>query len=119
LAGRSQELLGGDERGDIMLSPPVVNRLLLPRFVPIKGSEPHPLSGWLRDVDVGEVLQSLSSKTSHVINEDCVIGVILRGCECQGPLLDLQAEQAKSVGCLNVILVLVVDPHHQLLAVSR
>jgi hypothetical protein len=78
LAGGSQAFLGGEQAGHLMPSPTVESNPLLPRLVPIKGREPHPLSGWLREVDVGEVLQGLASKSSQVINDDCGIREILR-----------------------------------------
>ena len=78
LVGWSQESLGGDERGNVMPAASVEHNLLIQIFDPVKWGEPDPSASVLADVDVGEVLQSLSSKPSHVINEDGVIRVILR-----------------------------------------
>jgi hypothetical protein len=59
-----------------MVAPAVEYNLLGPCTVPVKGSEPDPLAGLSGDVHVCEVLDSLSSKTSEVINEDGVIWIV-------------------------------------------
>jgi hypothetical protein len=78
LLGWSQESPGADEGWDVMPSAAVIDDLLGPRVISVKGGEPHPAACGLGDVHVGDVPNALSRKSSHVVNEHGVIWVIFR-----------------------------------------
>lgn len=114
----SQAAFGGDERRHGVATATVPDSLLSPRVVAVKRREPHPGAGGLGKIHVREVIDSLATKPTQVIDKDGVIGVVIRARKRQRAFLDLYGHQRHRVWGLNVIRVLVVLSNDDLFPVG-